>query len=58
MGIAAILFSRDLFIETIGLFLIAATLVYIFLTDSSKLLLGLKAINIKKIEKQDKKERE
>ena len=58
MGIAAILFSRDLFIETIGLFLIAATLVYIFLTDSSKLLLGLKAINSNKIEKHDKKERE
>lgn len=55
MGIGAVLFSRDLFIETTGLFLVAATLVYIFLTDSSKLLPGLKAINIRRIEKKDKK---
>jgi UDP-GlcNAc:undecaprenyl-phosphate GlcNAc-1-phosphate transferase len=54
MGIGAVLFSRDLFIETTGLFLVAATLVYIFLTDSSKLLPGLKAINIRRIEKKDK----
>lgn len=57
MGIAAVLFSRDLFVETIGLFLIAATLVYIFLTDASKLLPGLKAINIKRIEKKEDKKR-
>lgn len=56
MGIAAVLFSRDLFVETIGLFLIAATLVYIFLTDASKLLPRLKAINLKKIEKEEKEE--
>ena len=56
MGMAAVLFSRDLFVETIGLFLIAATLVYIFLTDSSKLLPRLKAINIKKIEKEKEKD--
>lgn len=57
MGIAAVLFSRDLFIETIGLFLVAATLIYIFLTDASKLLPRLKAINIKKIEKIEREEK-
>ncbi|MDD2217810.1 MAG: MraY family glycosyltransferase [Eubacteriales bacterium] len=34
MSIAAILFSKDLFIETAGLLIIAATYIYIFITNS------------------------
>lgn len=55
MGIAAVLFSRDLFVETAGLTAVAAMLVYIFLTDASLLLPDLKGINIRKIEKQEDK---
>lgn len=53
MGVAAVLFSRNLFVETAGLFLIATTLIYIFLTDATILLPRLKGINLKKLEDKD-----
>jgi UDP-GlcNAc:undecaprenyl-phosphate GlcNAc-1-phosphate transferase len=56
MGIAAVLFSRDLFLETGGLFLIAVTLIYIFLTDATVLLPTLKGVNVRKIERREKSE--
>jgi UDP-GlcNAc:undecaprenyl-phosphate GlcNAc-1-phosphate transferase len=62
MGVAAILISRDLFIESVLLILSAGTLIYVFLTDPNSSGLSLKAINDealeKKQEKVKKKERE
>ena len=55
MGVAAVLFSRDLFVETAGLSGVAAMLVYIFLTDASLLLPDLKGINVRKLEKNESK---
>lgn len=46
MGIAAILYSRDLFIETAGLVLAASTFIYIYVTDTSTQKLGIDAIDI------------
>lgn len=63
MGVAAILISRDLFIESALLVIIAATLIYVFLTDQSSTGLNLKAIKIKgavknqNINKEGRKER-
>lgn len=42
MGVAAILFSRDLFLESAGLFLIAGNFIYIFLTDATSAIPQLK----------------
>lgn len=55
MGVAAVLFSRDLFVETAGLIGIAAMYIYVFLTDANNWRLQLKAINIAHEEKQKKK---
>ncbi|WP_027400446.1 MraY family glycosyltransferase [Anaerovorax odorimutans] len=41
MGVAAILFSRDLFLESAGLFIIALSFIYIYLTDESSPFLQL-----------------
>lgn len=46
MGIAAVLYSRDLFVETFGLVGVAATFIYIYITDSSTQKLGIEAIDI------------
>lgn len=46
MGIAAILYSRDLFVETLGLVLVASTFIYIYVTDSSTQKLSIEAIDI------------
>ena len=46
MGIAAILYSRDLFAETIGLIIAASTFIYIYITDSSTQRIGIEAIDI------------
>lgn len=55
MGVAAILMARDLFIECGILILIAATLTYVFITDTTKSL-NLKAINIAAEEKKKSSE--
>jgi len=55
MGVAAILISRQLLIESGLLVLIAATLIYVFLTDPSSRGLHLKAVNTEAIEKKEKK---
>lgn len=55
MGVAAVLFSRDLFVETAGLIGIAAMYIYVFLTDANNWRLQIKAINIAHEEKQQKK---
>ena len=52
MGTAAILYSRDLFMETIGLVIIAATFIYIYITDVSVQTLGIEAIDIAAEEKE------
>lgn len=46
MGIAAVLYSRDLFVETSGLIIAASTFIYIYITDSSTQRLGIEAIDI------------
>lgn len=45
MGVAAILFSRDLFLESAGLFFMAANFIYIFLTDANSGIPQLKTEN-------------
>lgn len=57
MGTAAILISRDLFIESALLIIIAATLIYVFLTDPSSMGLNLKAVNAEALEKTQKKQK-
>ena len=54
MGVAAVLFSRDLFVETAGLLAIAAMFIYVFLTDANNWKLEIKAVNVKQDEKQHK----
>lgn len=56
MGLAAITFSRDLFVETIGLCCIAATYIYIYLTDANNWRLKLNPVNIAHEEKMAEKE--
>ncbi|MFV0517307.1 MAG: MraY family glycosyltransferase [Aminipila sp.] len=56
MGVAAVLFSRDLFVETAGLLGIAAMYIYVFLTDANNWRLQIKAVNIAHVEKQQKKQ--
>jgi len=46
MGIAAVLYSRDLFVETLGLIVAASTFIYIYITDSSTQRLGIEAVDI------------
>jgi len=55
MGVAAILLSRDLFIESGLLIIIAATFIYVFLTDPNSTGLNLKAVNTEVLEKKEKK---
>lgn len=56
MGIVAVIYSRGLMVECIGLLLIAAILVYILLSDTGNRNVSIKANKIKneKIEKDDK----
>lgn len=56
MGVAAIAMSRDLFIESGLLIIIAATFIYVFLTDPNSTGLNLKAVNTEVLEKKEKKE--
>lgn len=42
MGVAAVTFSRDLFVETCGLFAIAFLMIYIFLTDANHIMPQIK----------------
>jgi UDP-GlcNAc:undecaprenyl-phosphate GlcNAc-1-phosphate transferase len=51
MGVAAVLFSRDLFVETAGLVAIAAMYIYIFLTDANNWKLEIRAVNVQHEEK-------
>ena len=57
MGVAAIVMSRDLFIESGLLIIIAGTFIYVFLTDPNSRGLSLKAVNAEALEKQDKQEK-
>ncbi len=53
MGVAAVTFSRDLFVETAGLFAIALMLIYIFLTDANHIMPQIKNpedVNVEKTE--------
>lgn len=53
MGIAAILYSRDLFYETLGLVAIATMFIYIYITDVTTQKLGIEAIDIAAEEKDN-----
>lgn len=55
MGAAAIVMSRDLFIESGILIIIAATFIYVFLTDPNSTGLNLKAVNTEELEKKEKR---
>ena len=55
MGVAAVLFSRDLYVETFGLLGIAGMYIYVFLTDANNWRLQIKAVNIEEEEKQQAK---
>ena len=52
MGVAAVLFSRDLFVEMLGLVAIAAMYIYIFLTDANHWKVSLKAVPAESAETQ------
>lgn len=52
MGVAAVLLTRDLFVESFALLAIAGMLIYIFLADTSSMKLKLKAVNIAQEEKK------
>ena len=54
-GVAAVLLTRDLFVESLALLAVAAVLIYIFLTDASSMKLKLKAVNIAHEEKKERK---
>ncbi len=56
MGIGAILISRDLMIEAIGLFGIALIYIYVFLTDAQHKMPKIKAVNIEEDEKEYERE--
>ena len=53
MGVAAVTFSRDLYVETAGLFAIAFMLIYIILTDANHIMPQIKNPQDKNIEKTD-----
>ncbi len=56
MGVAAILISRTMLIESGLLVMIAATFIYVFLTDpNGRSLNNIKAVNTKALEKQEKR---
>ena len=55
MGVSAVLFSRDLFVESFGLLCIAAMHIYVFLTDANSWKLQIKAVNAKVEEKRERK---
>jgi UDP-N-acetylmuramyl pentapeptide phosphotransferase/UDP-N-acetylglucosamine-1-phosphate transferase len=55
MGIAAILYSRDLFLETVGLVIVAATFIYIYITDYTNQPLTIDAVDIAAEEKLQQK---
>ncbi|MGP1569507.1 MAG: MraY family glycosyltransferase [Eubacteriales bacterium] len=56
MGVSAVLFSRDLFVESFGLLCIAAMHIYVFLTDANSWKLQIKAVNTKVEEKRQNKQ--
>ena len=55
MGVAAVLFSRDLFKDATALCAIAMMYVYVFLTDASHKMPTIKAVNIAKEERKEGK---
>ncbi len=55
MGVSAVLFSRDLFVESFGLLCIAVMHIYVFLTDANSWKLQIKAVNAKVEEKRERK---
>lgn len=57
MGVAAIVFSRDLFLESAGLFCLAANFIYIYLTDASSSLIQLNTGSGKKEKVKEAKEK-
>ncbi|MCQ2551565.1 MAG: undecaprenyl/decaprenyl-phosphate alpha-N-acetylglucosaminyl 1-phosphate transferase [Clostridia bacterium] len=56
MGVGAVLISRDLKVEAIGLFFIALIYIYVFLTDATHKMPQIKAVNIAEDEKRLAKE--
>jgi len=55
MGVAAVLLTRDMFVESFALLAIAGMLIYIFIADTTSMKLKLKAINIEHEEKKERK---
>ena len=55
MGVASVLYSRDLMVESLGLFATACMYIYIFLTDAHSGKLSLKGVNTDEAEREEKK---
>lgn len=53
VGVAAVLFSRDLFVETLGLLGVATMYIYTYLTDANSSKLTLRGVNIALREKKE-----
>lgn len=54
MGVAAVLISRELYVETVGLVGIASIYLYVFLTDPNHKLPQIKAVNIEREEMDER----
>jgi len=54
MGVGAVLLTRDLFVESLALLIVAIVLIYIFIADTSSRKLKLKAVDIAKKEKKER----
>jgi UDP-GlcNAc:undecaprenyl-phosphate GlcNAc-1-phosphate transferase len=55
MGVTAVIFSRDLFIEAGALLLIAITFIYIFLTDATGTYMKPRGVNAARREKREER---
>ncbi len=56
MGVGAVLISRDLLVEALGLFGVALIYIYVFLTDANHKMPIIKAVNIAEEEKRMERE--
>lgn len=55
MGVVAVLYSRDCFVEPLGLIAIAIMLLYVLMSDTSTKRIELNAVNIAKEENKEKR---
>lgn len=57
MGIVAVLYSREFFVETLGLLAVAVMLLYVLMSDTSTKRIRIHAVNIKRQEHKELREK-